>query len=359
MNHLTEEKDERRGKPSASNGEAYEACPGRHAMSAGLKDTRSEAADEGVRIHSWLEESAGIDLAPEELELAMTMREQRDMIIDLTFPKVRDKGLLVKEKRLWYRGKRFSGKADLIVISGGVALVIDYKCGRIPVTPAETNGQMRWNVALMANHYAFDEVTVALIQPRCGPPSTYTYDKKAIKKARAKVTATLRKMESNNPVIRAGEKQCKYCKAKALCPALQKKQDALMRISDVHALTPVQLSEVLAVLPAVKAQCKAIEVHAKELLHENVNAIPGYGLTDPTVMRSVNDIVSAFKRLEGADLIDEEKFMECCSVKIGDLQKAIAAHTSSGPSEARRIMNTALGNAITEKMKAVSLRRAQ
>jgi len=267
--------------------------------------------------------------------------------------------LLIKEKRLWYRGNRFSGKADLIAIKDGVALIVDYKCGRIPVTPAETNGQMRWNVALMAHHYAFNEVTVALVQPRCGPPSTYTYDQKAIKKARAQVTSTLRKMESNNPVLRVGEKQCKYCKAKAFCPALQKKQGDLMRVSDVHALTPVQLSEVLTVLPAVKAQCKAIEEHAKELLHEDANAIPGYGLTEPTLMRSVNDIVTAFERLGKANLIDEARFMECCSVKIGHLQKAVASHTSSGPTEARRQMNTALGDAITEKMKAVSIRRVQ
>ena len=361
MNHLTDEKDERRGKPSASNGEAYELCNGRHAMSSGIEDTRSAAADEGIRIHEWLEDSDSAALTPEELSLAKEMEEQRETLMALTFPDLQEKplNLLITEKRLWYRNNRFSGKADFIAIRDGVALIVDYKCGRTPVSPAETNGQMRWNVALLDCSYAFDEVTVALLQPRCGPPSTFTYDKKAIAKTRRKVMATLRKMESDNPTLRAGEKQCKYCKAKPFCPALKKKREELMQISDAHLLSATQLSEVLNVLPAVKAQCKAIEEHAKGLLHEDTNAIPGYELSDPAITRSVNNIVEAFRRLENADLIDEAGFMDCCTVRIGTLQKAVAEHIESGPTDARRQMNTVLGETITEKAKAVSLRRTK
>lgn len=357
MNHL--EKDERKGKPSASNGEAYELCNARHQMEAGMADTSSSAAEEGNRIHLWLEDNTAIELSREELLLAREMDEQRDMIMDLTFPDWRENPptLIVKEERIWYRGKRYSGKADFIAIRGFTALIVDYKCGRIPVTPARDNGQMRWNVALMDHKYSFNEVTVALIQPRCGAFSTHTYDAKAVASARRKVTSTLRKMEGANPKLRAGEKQCKYCKAKRLCPALQEKQEVIISVANVNALTSAQMSELMGVLPAVEARCKAIKDHAKALLKENHDAIPGYELTDPSSSRSIIDPLSAMSLAEHDGMLDQDYFISCCTVSITKLQKAIGEYTNMKPSEVRRRMNTVLGHTILEKKRESSVRK--
>lgn len=358
---MKELKDERGGKPSASRGEDYELCNGKHKMEAGLKDTTSEAAKEGDRIHYWLEDDSGIELSPDELALAKEMESQRTDIMDLVFPDWRDSPpkTIIKEERLWYRGNRYSGKADYVAIDGKIALIVDYKCGRIPVTHARDNGQMRWNVALLDCKYAFNTVVVALIQPRCGTPTIHTYDKKGIKRCRSKVTATLRKMEGGNPPLRAGEKQCKYCKAKSFCPELAKKQDAVVKVKDASQLTTGQLAELLTILPAIEAKCKAIKAHAKELLLDNPTSIAGWQLTKPNPTRSIANPKSAYQKLEDESLIDAEGFLSSCSVSMTKLQHEVVEHTGMGPSEAKRMINTVLGDSMVEKQREPSIKKAE
>ena len=357
---MNELKDERGGKPSASKGEDYEACNGKHKMEEGLEDTSSEAAKEGDRIHLWLEDDTAIKLSDNELYLAKQMESERNAIMDVVFPEWRDNPpkTIIKEERLWYRGNRYSGKADFVAIDGKTALIVDYKCGRIPVTHARDNGQMKWNVALLDCKYAFDTITVALIQPRCGAPTLHTYDKAGVKKCRSKVTSTLRKMEGVNPPLKAGEKQCKYCKAKGFCPELTKKQEAISRVKDASALTSSQVAELLAVLPAVEAKCKAIKAHAKELLLDNPNSIEGWSLSVPTPTRAIANPKTAYERLEDESLIGAEGFLASCSVSMTKLQAEVVEHTGMGPTEAKRMINTALGDSMTEKQREPSIKKA-
>jgi hypothetical protein len=357
---VKELKDERGGKPSASKGEDYEACHGKHQMESGLKDTSSAAAEEGNRIHLWLEDDQAIELSRDELALAKEMESQRCDVMDFVFPEWRDNppSIIIKEERLWYRGNRYSGKADFVAINGKKALIVDYKCGRVPVSHARVNGQMRWNVALLDCEYDLEYVTVALIQPRCSTPTVFTYDLKGIKKARRRVTATLRKMEAENPSLSAGEKQCKYCKAKGFCPELNKKQEAISRVSDAAELSTSQLSELLVAIPAIEAKCKAIKSHAKDLLRENPNAIEGWELSSPAPTRTISSAESAFKELEDESMISAERFLASCSVSVTKLQREIVEHTGMGPTEAKRRMSEVLSGAMAEKHQEPRIRRA-
>lgn len=357
---MKKSKDERKGKPSASNGESYEACNGKHLMEAGLEDNASPAAEEGNRIHLWCEDQTAIELLEDELELAKEMISQRDMVMGMVFPDWRENPppTIVKEQRLWYRQNRFSGKADFVAVDGKSALLVDYKCGRIPVTHARENGQMRWNVALLDHIFSFDSITVAVIQPRCGAPTIHTFDDKAVKKLRYKVTSALRLMEGANPRLRAGEKQCKYCKAKEFCPELNKKQEAIIRVADAEVLTPTQLSVLLTFLPAVEAKCKAVKAHAKQLLEDNPNAIAGWQLSVPYPTRFIGDPKTAFQKLEDESLIAAEGFLASCSVSVTKLQKEVVEHTGVGPTEAKRMIKTALGTTMEEKLREPSIKKA-
>ena len=287
------------------------------------------------------------------------MINQRNVVMDIVFPDWRDKPppTLIKEERMWYRDSRFSGKADFIAADGKDALIVDYKCGRIPVTAASDNGQMRWNVALLDCKYKFDTVTVALIQPRCGAPSIHTYDREGVKKCRSKVVSTLRKMEAINPPLKAGEKQCKYCKAKGFCPELAKKQEVISRVGDAGTLTTRQLTELLAIVPAVEAKCKQIKSRAKELLLDNPDSIDGWKLSTPSATRLIADPSSALQKMEEESLINPEGFLASCSVSIGKLQREVVEHTGMGPSEARRTINTVLGSSIVEKLREPSIKK--
>ena len=218
--------DERKGKPSASDGENYERCNGKVKLSSGMPDNSSKVARVGDKIHAWLN-GEDIKLDSDEMYMAKLCERDRHTIFDLVFPDWEDNPPeQSNEERKWYRSKRFSGKADVVAWRGRNALILDYKTGRIPVTHAKDNGQLRWLTVLWNQRKRFDEVTVVISQPHCGAMTVHTYDAAALAKARRRVTRTLRKMNAPNPTLRAGAKQCKYCKAKAICPALKDSETA-------------------------------------------------------------------------------------------------------------------------------------
>tara|TARA_R110002020_G_scaffold265840_8_gene480681 strand:+ start:466 stop:1539 length:1074 start_codon:yes stop_codon:yes gene_type:complete len=345
--------DERQGVPSASDGGPLEECHGKHHMEKGLADETSEAANEGNRVHEWLYEEK-IELSDEEMMLAKECEVQRNMLMDITFNDRHNVSpLILKEQRLWYRNNRYSGKPDFVAIRGGVCLLVDYKCGRITVPHAKENAQLRWTVPLIASKYKVNSVTVAIVQPRCGRPTLHTYDEAGIKACRSKVVSTLRKVEGDNPRLKPGL-GCRYCKAKAICPALSEKQDAIARVEDVLALTPVQMSEFLPVIKAVEERCKAIKDRARDMLSEDESAIPGYRLKPGNIERRVGDQVTAFNRLENelGGGFDIEMYLKCCNVSVTKLQKQLAVAGEMGPTEAKRLLNTVLGDAITERQKS-------
>lgn len=347
MNHMI---DERKGKPSASDAEANELCPGRHAMSLGLKDKSTSQSMKGDLIHHWLYKPDEVKLEGYDQVIANKCLQQREALMDLMWDDWRtNPPRIIEEVRLWYRNDKFSGVPDFVAIRDGLCLIADYKTGPIKVANASENKQLMW-LAVLANYkYRFEEVTVAIIQPTCGPATTHTYDKKGMSKVRNRVNAVIRRMNDGNAFLRAGEKQCKYCKAKELCPALQAKSSAIARVKDVTALTPVQLSEAMAVVPAVREMCNAIENHVRELLEEHEQGVPNFELVAGRTTRRITEPQMALERLKEEGLVSDSGFLESCSVSLPKLTKQIQQYGELHPSEAKETLNTSLYDLIEEK----------
>ena len=344
--------DERKGRPSASDAEANELCPGRHTMSLGMEDQSSPQAVTGNRIHQWLHEGqdSKVELVDYDLVIAKKCEQQREALMDVMWDNWRTVApAIIKEERLWYRNDKFSGVPDYIAMRDGLCLVVDYKTGPIKVANASDNRQLMWLAVLVNRKYRVKEVTVSIIQPTCGPPTVQTYDKTALVKARNRVNAVLRRMADGNAFLRAGEKQCKYCKAKELCPALQSKALAIQRVTDITALTPVQLSEALHVIPALKGMCDAIEERARTMLENDSQAIPTYELTAGRTTRRVTEPQVALERLLGDDLLSDAGFLQSVSVSLSKLTKQVQQYAELGPSEAKKAVNTSLHGLIEAK----------
>ncbi len=334
--------DERGGKPSASDGENYELCNGKVKLSSGMPDNSNKVAVVGDRIHAWLD-GEDVKLDSDEMYMAKLCERDRHALFDLVFPDWRnDPPEQSNEERKWYANGRFSGKADVVAWRGRTALILDYKTGRIPVTHAKDNGQLRWLTVLWNQRKRYDEVTVAISQPHCGAMTVHTYDAAALKKARLRVMRVLRKMESPNPTLRAGAKQCKYCRAKAICPALKDSESALKTISDVETLSSTQLSGLLDILPVIEDRCKSIKTHAMNLLERDPKAIAGYSLEAGQSRRKITDPMGAYVFLSGAGLIDDHHYLDAASISVGKLQKAIAEYNDIGVGEAKREMEEKL-----------------
>jgi hypothetical protein len=346
MNHMI---DVRKGKPSASDGEANELCPGRHQMSLGMKDKATPQSLTGDKIHQWLYDPSSVVLEDYDLIIGKKCLQQREALMDLMWDDWRkNPPIIIQEERLWYRKDKYSGVPDFVAIRDGLCLIADYKTGPIKVANAANNRQLMW-LAVLANYkYHFNEVTVSVIQPTCGPPTSHTYDKQYLAKARNKVNSVLRRMNDGNAFLRAGEKQCKYCKAKELCPALQSKAHAISRVKDVTALTSIQLSEAMLVIPAVRAMCIAIEDRMREMLEDNPQAIPTHELVAGRTTRRVSDASVALERLKTDDLLSDSGFLESVSVSLPKLIKQVQQYGELGPMDARQAVDTVLHDLIIE-----------
>jgi hypothetical protein len=321
-------------------------------MSLGMADQSSQQAITGNKIHQWLHEgdATEVELFDYDLVIAKKCEQQRDALMDVMWDNWRTVApTIIKEERLWYRNDKFSGVPDYIAILDGLCLIADYKTGPIKVANASENRQLMWLAVLVNRKYRVKEVTVSIIQPTCGPPTVHTYDKVALTKARNKVNAVLRRMADGQAFLRAGEKQCKYCKAKELCPALQSKATAIQRVTDITALTPVQLSEALHVIPALKGMCVAIEDRARLMLEENSQAIPSYELAAGRTTKRIAEAQMALERLLGDDLLSDTGFLQSVSVSLPKLIKQVQQYGELGPSEAKKAVNTSLHGLIEEK----------
>ena len=357
MNHMI---DERQGRPSASDAEANERCPGRHRMSLGMADSSTPQSIRGDVIHQYLHDPTSIELDSDDMVLANKCIQQREALLDIMWDDWRtNPPKIIQEERIWYAKNRFSGMPDFVAIRNGICLLADYKTGRIKVANAADNRQLMWLAVLIFSKYNVNEITVSVIQPYCGPATSHTYDTLALRKVRARVTLVLRRMESNQGFLRPGEKQCKYCKAKELCPALQSKARAISRVQDVTALAPAQMTEALNVIPALRQMCTAIEDRARDMIEEDPLAVPQYELVAGKTTRRIKGPQMALHALVGDGLIDESGFLQSCSVGITALRKNVQQFAEISPTETYKAINTSLANQIEEKQGKAKLCRRE
>jgi hypothetical protein len=133
------------------------------------------------------------------------------------------------------------GTADVIIARGSEVIVIDFKYGMGVEVSAEKNPQMSLYGlgALQAYHGLvadFETVRMAISQPRIRTaPSEYdttvaeleTWGRSTARSAvMTCVNADRTKLEEDDQrwleiFVRPGEKQCKFCRAKATCPSLR------------------------------------------------------------------------------------------------------------------------------------------
>lgn len=340
--------DERRGMPSASNGGRYEDCPESHELSKPFKNEGGAAAQDGTDCHTYME-GGEVDLRPELLSLCREAEAQRSEVLSFMFEDWEENPPeVVTENRIWYPGNRYSGVPDLLAFKGGKCLCIDYKFGRIAVPHAKDNKQLKWLAALIDRKYSVTSVTVCIIQPSAGGFTMHTYDKAALKKARASVLRTLRKMEGGKTAPKAGD-HCKYCPARVACPAAAKQVQALASVNKVEALSADQMSQTLDMLDSVESTVRAIRKRATEMLKDDADAIPGYTLKRASSRRSIADAAAAYHTLKREGLATEGQFLEACSIGVSKVQKMVQSGADVGPAEAARMVNTLLNGNISFK----------
>jgi hypothetical protein len=298
----------------------------------------------GDRIHDALETDDFSKLEGEELSMAIRCREQLNMLRELVFTE--DDDLTVhKEERMWYNGNRYSGKPDVVFLHADTALIVDYKTGRNCVGDASENDQLQW-LAVLAHHtYKVNTVIVAVVQPHCGEPTFHKFNPTAMKRIRNKVLRILRAVEKPGAKLRPGKDQCRYCKAKHVCPALKNSMSEIALV-DPEALTPTKTAEILEQAQAVKELIKAVEERAEAMMAEDPGAIPGWTMKPGSVRRSVEDSKGTYGKLaDGGYSFD--LIINSASFSLSKLERAIRENDSD--KDARGTVRELLGDLIKEK----------
>lgn len=316
----------------ASKFEQIMLCPGSTVLQRDLPNTSSVYADEGTAAHqvlTWALQQGRpaadfvgdrVDLETRTVEVTQEMAEAVQVCVGYVHAAAGDDGVTLVDVRVDYSGYlglpagEAYGTADVIVLRDDEVTVIDYKHGMGVEVSAERNPQMSlYALGALAQTQGilgdFTRVRMTISQPRIRQAAsewTCTVDELeawAAGTARSAV-ATARNAEKcigvdtlhwNDTFLNPGEKQCKFCRAKATCPALRDEvadtvfddkpasPDEFGQVDETTVLSPqaptdgAWLAACLSKVDMIEDWCKAVRAEAERRMLAG-EKLPGYKL---------------------------------------------------------------------------------
>lgn len=326
-----------RDTTSASNLHRRLRCPGSHWAEHGLPETDSEASAEGTRLHAGL---AGGEILLDDAEIITHARDMMQEAIDravTAFALPPDAAFAEGyEREIALR------EGDEIAINGHcdywryypepkLLIIVDAKFGRVEVTPAPINMQLRAYAVMGAQEWDCESVVVAIAQPRVADGlSLARYDRADLAAATVQILDArrdwLRPDAPRNPSVEA----CRYCKAKLLCP------EYTARMTDARQGVPPGIADVeddqfRAIFEAFEmasdaALVDAIKNEARTRILEG--RLLGYRLKPNAPRRSITDNVKA---------------AEICQIVLGFNDSELAAASKLSLTAAKTVLRKKTG----------------
>lgn len=283
--------------PSAAH--RWMRCPASVALEQQCPDSSSSYADEGTAAHE-LAQMALTDNRDADAYIGTTIHVgEREFTVDddmagyvqVYLDEVRslaDGGDLFVEQRVDFSAAvgvpESFGTSDAVIVKGSTLILVDLKYGRGVQVNAEENEQMLLYAigGLEAFSIAgdFDTVRLVIVQPRlqsmshweCSVADVAEFSARAAAQAKvamdaiilAAVNATPSEILDGVPAS-PGEKQCRFCKAKAICPTLEIEVKQAI-LGDFEDLTPKAVAEATDKLQYVFSQALGQRMKNVELV---------------------------------------------------------------------------------------------
>lgn len=280
-------------------------CPGKKVMEAGKPDVNTIYAAEGTAAHqllTWaLNQKADADFflgleikvnekgrvipegSDEVAEWAFKVDDDMAGFVQTCIDYVKDlagaNGTIIVDTKVnysTYLGVEFDvawGTADVIVLRGNEIIVVDFKYGRgvevsagyddLENNRSHPNPQMAlYALGALAEYEPFGDFTharMAISQPRINSkPSEYDLSVEALvqwaedeaQDAVAKCNLAADAFEIA-AYLEPGEKQCKFCRAKATCPALRNEVASAVALTPTPA-TPEEFADMEVLTDSLK-----------------------------------------------------------------------------------------------------------
>lgn len=292
-------------------------CPGSVPLSDGIPKTSSRYAKEGTAAHQLLEDCLGDNTDAEdgigrEYEVegeVFTVDEEMAGAVNSAIDIVKsycDEGAILQVEQsvplAFMTGEEDAeGTCDVAVIAekGTHLYICDFKYGKgVQVYASEKldeadaaaghapqpNGQLAMYALGWLQKHGFmyedvDKVTLVVIQPRIEWHDEFTLPidqlrafEEVVREAAGRVELNRQvHLEGNDLDLNPGEKQCKFCNAKAICPAL--KNAVSQSLTTIAAPSDVAAFEDLS-LPKKAASLKVDQSATNEQLAEIMRAWP-------------------------------------------------------------------------------------
>lgn len=305
---------------SASSAHRWLACPGSVKLSEPFPDEESPQAKEGTFAHDYaasLLAKSGAEFAVPD-DMARNVAVYVDYCRSLAYV---DSGVGVEADltpELQTLHADLGGTGDFIGYAPQFYHldVVDLKYGAGVYVEAEGNPQLKIYalgglIKAQRKGLPVRTVRATIVQPRIdtadGPIRHADYTVAELIDFAADLREAALKTSEAVPPLVPGEKQCLFCKAKAVCPALTSQRTALAASAFATAPQIERLPDALAMIPQVEAQIKAI----KNLAYMELAAgrpVPGYKLVAKRATRKWADPKAAEAALaaHGAEVVFED-----------------------------------------------------
>jgi Protein of unknown function (DUF2800) len=367
---------------SASNLFRRALCPGSERMEYGLPDDDSEQSREGTLLHDYMAhpEYDRSVLPPHQRDLL----ERNDALIKIVLERVsdflRNPEMATKPIReLQLENALISGKVDLLAVfplENGAAFLNDTKFGYLQVERAELNLQLRAYAVLVSDYVTVQRIFVSITQPRLPYDERITlaeYKPDDVAASRDEIAGILKASADPKAKLVAGEEQCRYCKAKMICPAFQKtltvpvlalkgKQELSKTAREaylekkVSELTDAQMEKMLLAI----AQAGMVKPIVMDEARKRIEAgqLITRKLSKASEKRDIVDPQRAISLLEIAGVASKEQILSFCSLPLGTLEeKYREAHPGMTWSDARDKINKVLASVIEKYEQAPKVLR--
>lgn len=300
-------------------------CSGSQQAQRGLPDIIvADDGESGTRVHDALADDpvAYSKLSSDELTVFEEMGgKARKMAERFEFNPEK----FESHVRLWF-DEEFSGEFDRMYRTETRALICDFKSGWLTVTDSAENPQLAALAILAIRNYHVAEVVVGII-PRMGKvPEPAVYNLESATAALEKIREIIARAEMPDAPRVAGDKQCKYCKARTSCPEFQAYASVALSVQKdlIPALPADRLALAIDRIPAANTLIAALKAEAKRRIAENdPEFIKLYGLSEGRNVREIVKLPDLFARVQPLG-VTVDQFTAACSMNIGGVKKGVA-----------------------------------